>query len=104
MPLTFAVLTSVVAFVPLLFIPGGVGETWSALPVIIIAMLFISLVESLLVLPNHLSHLRGPERVPTSGFRSVLRTDPASCERAADQIHCRAPSIGHYGSRRTSPR
>ena len=67
-PLTFAVLTSVVAFVPLLFIPGGVGETWSALPVIIIAMLFISLVESLLVLPNHLSHLRGPERVPTTAF------------------------------------
>ena len=67
-PLTFAVLTSVVAFVPLLFIPGGVGETWSALPVIVISMLLVSLVESLLVLPNHLSHLRGPEWVPTTGF------------------------------------
>ncbi len=67
-PLTFAVLTSVVAFIPLLFIPGGVGETWAALPVIIIAMLLISLVESLLVLPNHLSHLHGPEWVPTSAF------------------------------------
>ena len=67
-PLTFAVLTSVVAFVPLLFIPGGVGETWAALPIIIIGMLFISLIESLLVLPNHLSHLHGPEWVPTRGF------------------------------------
>ena len=67
-PLTFAVLTSVVAFVPLLFIPGGVGETWRALPVIIIAMLLVSLVESLLVLPNHLSHLKGPEWVPTNAF------------------------------------
>ena len=65
-PLTFAVLTSVAAFMPLLFIPGGVGETWSALPVIVIAMLMVSLVESLLVLPNHLSHLPGPEWVPTS--------------------------------------
>ena len=63
-PLTFAVLTSVAAFVPLLFIPGGVGETWSPLPVIIIAMLLISLVESQLVLPNHLSHLHGPEWTP----------------------------------------
>ena len=67
-PLTFAVLTSVAAFMPLLFIPGGVGEVWSALPVIVIAMLLISLVESLLVLPNHLSHLPGPEWVPTRAF------------------------------------
>ena len=67
-PLTFAVLTSVVAFVPLLFIPGGIGEIWMALPVIITAMLLISLIESLLVLPNHLSHLRGPGWVPTNAF------------------------------------
>ena len=67
-PLTFAVLTSVAAFVPLLFIPGGVGEIWSALPVIVIAMLLISLVESLFVLPNHLSHLPGPEWAPTNAF------------------------------------
>ena len=67
-PLTFAVLTSVVAFVPLLFIPGGVGKVWEALPVIMIAMLLVSLVESLFVLPNHLSHLPGPEWVPISAF------------------------------------
>ncbi|MCY3737008.1 MAG: efflux RND transporter permease subunit, partial [Gemmatimonadaceae bacterium] len=67
-PLTFAVLTSVVAFVPLLFIPGGVGDVWRALPIIIIAMLLVSLVESLLVLPNHLSHLHGPEWVPGNAF------------------------------------
>ena len=67
-PLTFAVLTSAVAFVPLLFIPGGVGDVWRALPIIIIAMLLVSLVESLLVLPNHLSHLPGPEWVPGNAF------------------------------------
>ncbi|MDE2727066.1 MAG: efflux RND transporter permease subunit, partial [Gemmatimonadota bacterium] len=60
--------TSVVAFVPLLFIPGGIGDVWRALPVIIIAMLLVSLVESLLVLPNHLSHLKGPEWVPVNPF------------------------------------
>ena len=65
-PLTFAVLTSVAAFIPLLFIPGGIGEVWAALPIIIIAMLLISLTESLLVLPNHLSRLHGPEWAPTS--------------------------------------
>ena len=67
-PLTFAVLTSVAAFVPLLFIPGGVGDVWRALPIIMIAMLLVSLVESLLVLPNHLSHLPGPEWVPANPF------------------------------------
>ncbi len=71
-PLIFAVLTSVAAFVPLLFIPGGVGETWSALPVILIAMLLVSLVESLLVLPSHLSHLRGPEWMPTNAVDRFL--------------------------------
>ncbi len=64
-PLTFAVLTSVAAFTPLFFIPGGIGQVWKALPVIIIAMLLISLIESLLILPNHLSRLHGPEWVPT---------------------------------------
>ena len=67
-PLTFAVLTSAVAFVPLLFIPGGVGDVWRALPIIIIAMLLVSLVESLFVLPNHLSHLPGPQWVPRNAF------------------------------------
>lgn len=70
-PLIFAVLTSVAAFTPLLFIPGGIGEVWAALPVIIIGMLLISLAESLLILPRHLSHLTGPEWVPAS------RTDRA---------------------------
>ncbi len=67
-PLIFAVLTSIAAFTPLLFIPGGIGEVWGALPVILISMLAISLVESLLILPNHLSHLHGPEWVPTSAI------------------------------------
>ena len=74
-PLTFAVLTSVAAFMPLLFIPGGVGEIWSALPMIIIAMLFLSLVESLLILPNHLAGLPGPDWRPSGAVdRFFART------------------------------
>ena len=65
-PLTFAVLTSIAAFIPLLFIPGGIGDIWRALPIIVIGMLVISLVESLFILPAHLSHLPGPEWRPTS--------------------------------------
>ena len=67
-PLTFAVLTSVAAFTPVFLIPGGIGEIWRALPIVVISMLLISLGESLFVLPNHLSHLPGPERKPASGI------------------------------------
>ena len=67
-PLIFAVLTTIIAFVPLLFIPAGFGEVWKALPIIVIAMLVLSLIESLLVLPNHLSHhLHGPGWAPRTG-------------------------------------
>ncbi len=65
-PLTFAVLTSVAAFTPVFLIPGGIGEIWRALPVVVISMLLISLGESLFILPNHLSRLKGPEWSPTS--------------------------------------
>ncbi len=74
--LVFAVLTSVAAFTPLLFIPGGIGEVWTALPVIIIGMLLISLAESTLILPRHLSHLHGPDWTPRSRldrFLAVIR-------------------------------
>lgn len=55
--LVFAVLTSVAAVTPLLVISGGIAEALSALPVIIIGMLLISLIETLLAVPNHLSHI-----------------------------------------------
>ena len=65
-PLIFAVLTSVVAFTPLLFLPGGIGDIMRPVAIVLIAMLMISLIESLLILPNHLSHLHGPEWAPTN--------------------------------------
>lgn len=73
--LTFAVLTSIAAFTPLLFIPGGIGEVWTALPVILISMLVISLAESLFILPNHLAHLHGPDWSPANAVdRFFLHT------------------------------
>ena len=73
-PLTFAVLTSVAAFVPLIFIPGGIGEIWRALPIIIIGMLLISLVESLFILPRHLASLHGPDWSPAHAVDRFFAT------------------------------
>ena len=64
MPVIFAVLTTVAAFVPLMRVPGTMGQVWSMLPVIVIPCLLFSLVESLLVLPAHLSHFSLKRRRP----------------------------------------
>jgi multidrug efflux pump subunit AcrB len=57
-PVTFSILTNIVAFVPLMFIPGETGKFWSPLPVVVIIVLALSLVESLFILPAHLARTR----------------------------------------------
>ena len=59
-PVIFAVLTTVAAFAPLLFVPGPLGGVFAQLATILICILLFSLVESLLILPSHLSHLPAP--------------------------------------------
>ena len=85
-PLTFAVLTSIVAFVPLLYIPGGIGEVWKALPIIVITMLVISLIDSLLILPRHLSHLPGPDWTPTGIVDRLFASTQARINRALNRF------------------
>ncbi|MFB6351428.1 MAG: efflux RND transporter permease subunit, partial [Bradymonadaceae bacterium] len=55
-PVTFTILTTCVAFVPLLFIPGTTGKYWWPLPAVVITVLLVSLVEALFILPAHLGH------------------------------------------------
>ncbi|MEL6704458.1 MAG: efflux RND transporter permease subunit, partial [Bacteroidota bacterium] len=63
-PVTFAVLTTMAAFMPLLFIPGTLGKMLVVLPTIVIAVLALSLVEVLFILPNHLAHEGRPASNP----------------------------------------
>jgi multidrug efflux pump subunit AcrB len=56
-PVTFAVLTTVTAFSPLLFVPGMIGKFLRFIPLVVISVLLFSLLESLFILPHHLSHL-----------------------------------------------
>ena len=69
-PVTFSVLTNIVAFVPLMFIPGETGKFWNALPVVVIIVLALSLIESLFILPAHLAHTRASKG--TSGLGGWL--------------------------------
>ena len=61
-PVTFSILTNIVAFVPLMFIPGETGKFWAPLPVVVILVLSLSLIESLFILPAHLAHARAGVR------------------------------------------
>ena len=62
MPVVAAVLTTIVAFVPLFYVGGIMGKFISILPAVVIACLTVSLVECLFLLPAHLSHLPDPNR------------------------------------------
>lgn len=57
-PVTFGVLTTVAAFLPLAFIEGARGPLFGQLPVIVIPVLLFSLIESKFVLPAHLKYLK----------------------------------------------
>lgn len=54
-PVTFSILTTIAAFLPLIFVSGMMGKFIQVIPVIVITLLLMSLIESLLVLPAHLS-------------------------------------------------
>lgn len=55
-PVTFTILTTIVAFIPILFIPGTTGKFWWPFPVVVIIVLLLSLFEALFILPAHLAH------------------------------------------------
>ncbi len=54
-PVLFAVSTNIIAFLPLLFVPGETGQFFEILPAVVIAVFTVSLVECLLILPAHLA-------------------------------------------------
>lgn len=56
-PVLFSVSTTIVVFVPLLLVPGTFGQFLTPIAAVVIIVLLLSLTESFLVLPRHLSHL-----------------------------------------------
>ena len=58
----FGVLTTVIAFTPMLGLSGVSGKIWPNIPLVVIPTLLFSLVQSKLVLPAHLSLLAPTDR------------------------------------------
>jgi multidrug efflux pump subunit AcrB len=68
-PLAFAILTNIVAFFPLLALPGMMGKLFLAIPTVVICCFIISWVEALFILPTHLAKL---EKKPDSRFARFM--------------------------------
>ena len=73
-PVTVGVLTTMIAFVPLAFVHGPVGQLVNTLPLIIFLVLSVSLVEAFLILPGHLSHASSWSRPPLAGIQARVRS------------------------------
>jgi len=74
-PVIFSVLTNMVAFVPMFFVPGIMGKVFSQIPVVVISVFTISLVESLFILPAHLGHQSEKPKgsLPVIGYLASLQ-------------------------------
>ena len=98
-PVVFAVLTTIVAFAPLLFIEGTLGRLLIDLPLVVIVVLILSLVEAIFILPMHLSHDDSATRRPNAAVRAIgvarARVD-ASLQRFRERAAHQSSPIQHY--------
>lgn len=58
MPATFGVLTTIAAFSPMMMVSGTFGVIWKTIAGVVIVCLIFSLIESKLILPAHLAHMK----------------------------------------------
>ncbi len=79
LPVLGASITTIIAFVPLLFVHGVLGRFIYVLPVVVIAAVVASAVEAFAILPSHLCHRdrseggRGPGRFRRAVDQGVAR-------------------------------
>ncbi|MFQ5412224.1 MAG: efflux RND transporter permease subunit, partial [Phycisphaerae bacterium] len=73
-PVVCAIATTIVAFAPLMFIKGRIGDFMGVLPAIVLCALTVSLFEALVILPSHLAEWLKPRKpTPHGGFTTGLR-------------------------------
>ena len=92
-PVTFGILTTAAAFLPLAFQTGR-GSWYAAIPFVIIPVLLFSLIESKFILPAHLKHVKPRGDKPASKLseiqKKVARSLEVLIERAYQPVLARA--------------
>ena len=72
-PATFGVLTTIVAFLPMIMLEGTIAAFPAAIGWVVIICLVFSLIESKLILPAHLAHMKAVQ--PSgSGITNTIQT------------------------------
>lgn len=71
-PVFFAVITTIIMFMPFLLMSGPIQAIFSQISLVVIAVLIFSLIEAFFVLPAHLRHMKHVE--PSSNKLLALQT------------------------------
>ncbi len=85
-PVTFGVLTTIVAFIPLMFFDGFYGSFSRQIPPVVAAVLVFSLIETKLALPCHLKHVK-VHRTRFNAFERFQKTISDGLERFVDKLY-----------------
>ncbi|MBU2710109.1 efflux RND transporter permease subunit [Zooshikella harenae] len=77
-PLSCSILTNIVAFSPLYFLPGFLGKIFQVTPLVIAAVFIVSWVEALFILPAHLAAIKSSENSNPNLLQKIqMRVDSA---------------------------
>ncbi|MEZ5449968.1 MAG: efflux RND transporter permease subunit [Thiolinea sp.] len=87
MPVTFGVLTTVAAFLPLLLLKGDRAPIFSQIPLIVIPVLLFSLVESKFILPAHLRHMKRRDPKELGLLSRIQQSISHGLEAYVEHIH-----------------
>ena len=74
--ITLAIVTNIIAFMPILFMPGEIGLFLLAIPIVTTCVFIVSLIEALWILPAHLAyprHLLQPEKRTAASKKQLQR-------------------------------
>ncbi len=86
-PVTITVVSTMLAFAPLMFVQGDIGKVLYSLPIVVIIVLGISLFEALFILPGHLAHGKdedGEKNKVARGFGKVRDNVGGVLQKVAD--------------------
>ena len=72
-PVVASVVTTMIAFSPLMLIDGEVRQFTRAISIVVMSALFFSLIESLFILPAHLAHIKQPDPEKRGIFSGLMR-------------------------------
>jgi len=72
-PVIFAVISTMVFFAPMFFLPGEWGPASMGIPVVVCLALAFSLIESLLILPAHLAHMKPEPEIAQNSWLGRIR-------------------------------